>query len=159
MTPRSRWHDVIETMVIEPRVLYGLHEYFVLFPYERGARRSKLIVRCTELAKICQRDFAVMTPFMVGAPLVLAELLESAVTNSTFVPVVYTGRQLHRMKQPGMSWSIRNHRIQPFTKRSFRFETGTRMVFAQHTAFYSSDLLLHLANEGCHEVHSRAGLP
>jgi hypothetical protein len=145
-------------MVLTPRILYGLHERFVLFPYERGARRSKLVLRCNALRTFCESG-VLGEAVQIGAPLVLGELLDGDIAQNAFVPVVYTGRQLNALKTRGATWAIRNHRAQPFAERSVRFETGTKTTYGTYTAYFALRLLLELT-KGCpHEANSHAGLP
>jgi hypothetical protein len=146
-------------MVIPPRILYGLHEKFVLLSYERGARRSRLVLRAAELVKFCNQHFTARKPIMVGAPLVLGELLESSMLGTGAVPIVCLGHRLDRLKRYGADWSIRHHRAAPFTEECLRFETGTRMVYGTYTAYYSTDELIELSKEACHEIHPRTGVP
>lgn len=153
-------------MAITPRILYGLHERFVLFPYERGARKSKLVLRCTALRTFCYdgltggaRGVSGKEPIIIGAPLVLGELLDGEVSNNVFVPVICSGRELNALKNKGANWAIRNHRAQLFAERSVRFETGTKAVFGTYTAYYSFAVLLELTKECPDETNPRTGVP
>lgn len=146
-------------MVTKPRILYGLHEKFVLLPYERGARRSRLVLRARKLEEFCAQQFTARKPLVIGAPLVLGELLEGTIFGAATTPLVCLGYRLDRLKRRGADWSLRHHRAAPFTEECLRFETGTRMVYGTYTAYYSVDELVSFSKEECHEVYPRAGIP
>jgi hypothetical protein len=145
-------------MVNPPRILYGLHESFVLFPYERGAKRARLVLRCAELDRLCAGGIIGKRPLRVGAPLVLGEILECKMAKNVFVPVVCDGYALNALKAQRVEWCLRSHRVVGFADRSIRFESGSSTVFAAHTAYYSLELLLQLTR-GLHEPNPRTGVP
>jgi hypothetical protein len=146
-------------MVKTTRILYGLHECFVLFPYERGSRRSRLVLRASALHTFCLGGIVGKAPVTIGAPLVLGELLNGGISKNAFVPILCSGQELNALKSKGAEWGIRHHRAQPWAERSLRFETGTRTVFGAYTAYYSIPCLLDLTKEGPHEANPRTGIP
>lgn len=146
-------------MFMSPRILYGLHERFVLFPYERGSRRSKLVIRAKKLASLCLSGLVARDPIVVGAPLVLGEIADCRIARNQFVPVVVTGLALNALKTAGVDWQLRYHRVRSFAERSIRFESGSKMIYATHTPYFSLELLFELTREGLHEPNPRAGVP
>lgn len=149
-------------MVRETRVLYGLHERFVLFPYRQGAKRSRLVVRARYLWTLCHErvdDLTDLTRFPVGAPFVLGELLNAQVDGNNFVPVVLTGAAVHALRAPTVAWARRCHRAVISPNGSVAFESGTKHVFATKTAYYDFRVLLELIEEPRHEKNPRARFP
>lgn len=149
-------------MVRETRVLYGLHERFVLFPYRQGAKRSRLIVRARYLRLLCRErvdDLTDLTRFPVGAPFVLGELLNIQVEGNSFVPVLMTGVEVHALRAPMVAWARRCHRAVISPNGSVAFESGTKHVFATKTAYYDFRVLEELIDEPSHEVNPRARFP
>lgn len=149
-------------MVRDTRVLYGLHERFVLFPYRQGAKRSRLVVRVRFLRQLCHErvdDLADLARCPVGAPFVLGELLNATVPGNNFVPVVLSGQEVHDLRAPTVTWARRCHRAVISPNGSVAFESGTKHVFATKTAYYDFQALLDLMKEPTHEAKSRARLP
>ncbi len=146
-------------MHLPPRVLYGLFERFVVFPYIHGARHSKLIVRASKLRALCDRPFEKNED--LSAPLVLGELYgdPTIFRVSTFVPQVMTGRQLHSFHvYGGAAWHLRWYRTRAMQDRSIRFEAGSHCTFSAHTQYYARELLYDLTTlqGGPHAQETRA---
>lgn len=143
----------------EPRVVYGLHEKFVLFPYERGSRFARLVVRALDLHRLCKAGVRGRRPIPAGAPLILGELRESVMSQNMFVPVVIDGTKLNRMRSKAIEWQLRYYRVQPFAERSIRFEAGTKNVYATYTAYFSLELLEQVTREGLQGTEPAKRLP
>lgn len=142
-----------------PRILYGLDEAFALFRYERGARRARLVVRCRELYRFCAAGVAATQPILIGAPLILGEINACPFEMSNLVPIIVNGYALDRMKTQGVQWYLRYHRIQPLGCRSIRFESGTKTVYATHTAYFSIEMLKQMIREGWNEPNASSSFP
>ncbi len=145
-------------MTLSPRILYGLDETFVLFRYERGARKSRLVVRCRELLRLCRRGVSGKDPIPAGTPLVLWEISSCPFEQSDFIPVVVNGHALNTLRAENIQWFLRYHRIRPMQNRSIRFESGTKLVYATHTAYFAIELLMQLIHEGIHESNASTGI-
>lgn len=147
-------------MAESPRILYGLHESFVLFPYERGGRKIRLVLRRQKLAQLLRQPGLGLRAQMMGRPLVLGEILDCKIQQNVFVPVLCSGKQLNELKSDKVNWAYRHYRLMGFAGgRSLRFEAGTKMIYAAHTAYYAIELLLQLTTETRHEPNPRAGVP
>ncbi len=143
-----------------PRILYGLHEKFVLFPFERGSRFARLVIRCVDLHRFCQGGGAGRRTLAIGHPFVLGELREGKMSKATFVPKVMGGAELSLLGTRGSNeWLIRHYRIAVLANRSMRFEAGTKRVYATHTPFFSFELLEKLTREGLEKEGTRERVP
>jgi hypothetical protein len=134
-------------MFLAPRVLYGLNERFVLFPYALGGQYSKLVVRANALRALCMGDHPARL-MRCGAPLVLGELYGSRqiFQVSEFIPVVMNGRQLHSLQvYGGAEWHLRWYRYRTLQRRVLRFEAGSKLVYPAHTQYYDCGLLASIA--------------
>lgn len=132
-----------------PRVMYGLHEAFILFAFDLGARRSRLVLRASALAELCRTGIGQVPGTQVlGFPLVLGELLRGGwMTGVT--PHVLTGQELNQQFR-GSEWALRHYRAYAFTPGSMRFEAGPRVTYGTRTTFFNIENLMALANEGLH---------
>lgn len=143
-------------MVLMPRFLYGLHELFLLVPYERGAKRARLVLRASRLKTFLEAhptgfDYP---PEACGAPLVLGEIAHMPGTNTA--AMLMTGRMLQTLRYPaengyyqGLTWHFRFHRASwTIGGAGVRFETGTRLVYGTVTAYFTPMKLLSLLEEG-----------
>jgi len=142
--------------VLMPRVLYGLHELFVLLPYERGAKRARLALRASRLrtfleARPAGYDYP---PEMIGAPLVLAEL--SSLPGTSTAAMLVNGYMLRQMYADcAIAWNIRHHRtVWTIGGAGVRFETGGRLVFGTVTKYFMPLEILSMLKEG-HASHAQ----
>jgi hypothetical protein len=139
-------------MLLSPRLLYGLHERFLLFPYVYGSRHTRLVLRVSKLAGLLRANISKAA--MMGAPLVLGELHSVDVfRNQDLLPRVVTGQGIHSFYHlAGVQLYLRCYRVQALYRgRSLRFEVGTKLVYATHTQYFSLELLRHLIEGGSNE--------
>jgi hypothetical protein len=142
------------------RFLYGLHERFVLFPYERGGRKIRLVLRQRALQGLLQHATFGRLPTPIASPLVVGELLGLTSPHAaTFVPFACDGEALNKLKKNKPHWTMRQYRAVAFGDKQVRFEAGLSGIFAAHTAIYSYELLQQLVKDEQHESDTRAGVP
>lgn len=141
------------------RIVYGLHEDFVLFPYERGGRKIRLVLRRRALANLLAHGQLGGLPTPIVAPLVVGEVLDfPAVEFTKFVPEVLDGHALNAVKKKRMRWTLRHYRAVRYGENMLRFEAGSAPIYEAHTAIYSYELLLKLVKEAPHEANPSAGV-
>lgn len=129
-----------------PRVLYGLDEVLVLFPYERGSRRSRLVMRCRALHRFC-RHTVQEKPVLLGAALIVGEVL-SPRWGEAFAPSFITGTLLKDFVAGGCTWALRHYRAAYFAGAAVRFEAGSKTIFATVTGLYDLQTLQRYTLEG-----------
>jgi hypothetical protein len=136
-------------MHLAPRVLYGLHERFLLFPYVYGAPHCRLVLRAELLGAMLRAPLP-KSPLLC-APLVLCELhSRSLFPMAGLIPTPTSGRGIHSFHfLGGATFYLRSYRARLLHQGlSIRFEAGTKTQFATHTQYYSLGLLRDLINQG-----------
>ena len=129
---------------MQPRVLYGLHERFVMLAFARGSRRARLLLRAALVSELCQVIGGPSAkPIVIGAPLVLGEIIASSVLISRD-DVLVSGAQIHSMRRLGiLEWHLRSYRV-AFCGDTLRFEAGSKTIYATHTSYYGREYLIRL---------------
>jgi hypothetical protein len=129
-----------------PRLIYRLEERFVLFPFERGSKRGRLVLRARGLAAVARTWVAGNKPFVMSAPAVLGEITQARKLPTSEVPIIVEGAFLHELNRYGsVDWCFRHCRAAFLVNVALRFEVGSRHVYATHTAYYERSFLLALA--------------
>jgi hypothetical protein len=128
---------------MQPRVLYGLHERFVMLAFARGSRRARLLLRASLVSELCRVIAGGPKPIVMGAPLVLGEILTSSVLISR-EDILVSGAQIHSMRRLRiLEWHLRNYRV-AFCGDTLRFEAGSKTIYATHTSYYGREYLIRL---------------